>query len=52
MPGKINTRRHKNKRVKTGKCHMRTCRALKYKSVYGATGGDSASIRATKPLFY
>ena len=49
---KSKTRKPKDKRVKTVKCHMRTCRALKYKAIYGSTGGSNASIRATEPLYY
>ena len=31
------------------KCRMKTCRAIKYMSVFGSTGG---SIRSNKQLFY
>ena len=31
------------------KCRMKTCRASKYKSVYGSTGG---SIRSNRRLFH
>ena len=31
------------------KCKMKTCRAKKYMSVFGSTGG---SIRSTRQLFY
>ena len=34
---------------KYNKYHMRTCRANKYKSVYG---GNADSIRSNRPLFY
>ena len=41
-----------NKDAKKGtqiKCMMKTCRAKKYKSIYGSSGG---SIRSTRQLFY
>ncbi len=54
------TRKHCNKKkrdcdkdAKKGtqlKCRLKTCRAKKYQSVYGAIRGGSA--RATRPLFF
>ena len=54
------TRKHckKNKRdcnkdAKKGtqlKCRLKTCRAKKYQSVYGAASGGSA--RAPRPIYY
>lgn len=32
------------------KCRLKTCRAKKYQSVYGAARGGN--IRAARPLFY
>ena len=38
-----------NKTINYDKYHMKTCRAHKYKSVYG---GNLESIRSNRPLFY
>ena len=41
-----------NKDAKKGtqmKCMMKTCRAKKYKGIYGSTGG---SIRSNRQIFY
>ena len=32
------------------KCRLKSCRARKYKSVYG--GSSASTIRSTEPLFY
>lgn len=42
-----------NKDAKKGtqlKCRLKTCRAKKYQSIFGAAYGGS--IRAERPLFY